>query len=448
MQATSQMIGSNPPNRGGNDLAAPKVLLLENSRWSVVALLAVRLAKAGINVSAVCPAHHPLLKTRAVRKIFPYSALRPLESLRAAVEAVRPDIIIPSDDRAVGHLHELYDQARQMGSSGHALAALIEKSVGSPDSYPVVSARYDLLKLAREEGLRVPNTEEIKSESDLKSWQERQGFPWVLKADGTGNGCGVRIAQSAEQAGQFLTELTRFYRLGRAIKRMSVNRDPFWLRPWWQGVRPSVIAQSYIDGHPANCGVFCWKGKVLAGIGVEVASETGPMAHASVTRVVDNADMMLCAERIARRLNLSGFFGLDFMIEKGTGLTYLIEMNPRPTRLSSLRLGKGRDLIGALFAQLTGQPLCEAPPVTQKDRIAYFPEAWGSENELLKSSYHDIPEGEDELMQELRQPWPRNTFLWRLADHVERLKHSFRQHFSKRRPTAQASLTLQHHSKP
>jgi hypothetical protein len=427
--------------------AAPKVLLLENSRWSVVAMLAVRLAKAGMNVFAVCPVHHPLLKTRAVQKIFPYSALHPLESLNDAVEAVNPDIIIPSDDRAVGHLHELYFRARQMGPSHAALAALIEKSIGSPDGYSIVSARYDLLRIAREEGLRIPETAPIKSESDLKSLQGRQGFPWVLKADGTGNGCGVRIARTPGEAVQFLAELTRYYRLGRAIKRMLVNRDPFWLRPWWQGVKPSVIVQSYIEGHPANCGVFCWKGKVLAGIGVEVASETGPMAHASVTRVVDNPDMMLCAERIARRLNMSGFFGLDFMIEKGTGLAYLIEMNPRPTRLSSLRLGKGRDLIGALVAQLTGQPVCEAPSVTQKDLIAYFPEAWDSKSELLESSYHDIPQGEDDLLQELRRPWPRTTLLWRLTDYAEQLKRSLGRHLTKRQTTARTDWAIQRHGK-
>jgi hypothetical protein len=438
------MTEHNGSDSGKNIAAVPKVLLAENSGWSVVALLAVRLASAGVHVSAVCPPRHLLHKTRAVREILPYSAFRPLESLSDAIEATRPDFIIPCDDRAIGHVHELHSGTVRRGASD--LTALIEKSLGSPDSYSVVSSRYELLRIAREEGLRVPDTEQINSESDLVSWQERHVFPWILKADTTGNGHGVRIAHSCGQAGNILAELTRFYRLGRAVKRMCVNRDSFWLRPWWQGVRPSVVVQSYIHGRPANCGVVCWKGKVLAGIAVEVVCETMPMAHSSVARVVNSPDMMLCAERIARRLNLSGFFGLDFMIEEGTNLTYLIEMNPRPTRLSSLRLGKGRDMIGALFAQLSGRPVQEVA-VTQKDTIAYFPEARTARSHLVESSYYDIPEGEPDLLQELRQPWYGTTLVWRLADQMERMKRSLWWPVSNRRQTDQGDWALQRHSK-
>ncbi|HEY1790624.1 MAG TPA: ATP-grasp domain-containing protein [Verrucomicrobiae bacterium] len=432
MQAKQQTSGRKEFNSGNNLTAAPRVLLAENSGWSVVAVLAVRLAKVGIHVSAVCPAHNPLLKTRAVSETFPYSALHPLDSLAAAIEAARPDFIIPCDDRAVPHVHELHARARLMGEAGRALAALIEKSLGSPESYPVVSSRYDLLRIAREEGLRVPDTEEINSESDLEAWQRQHAFPWVLKADTTGNGRGVRFVQKPGQSSRFLAELIQFYGLGRAIKRLFVNRDPFWVRPWWNGVKPAVIAQSYIQGRPANCGVLCWRGKILAGIGVEVFSETEAMAHASVVRVVDNPDMMLCAERIARRLNLSGFFGLDFMIEEGTGLTYLIEMNPRPTRLSSLRLGTGRDPIGAIYAQLSGQQIQSAPPVTRLNQIAYFPEVAEPGAKLLESCYHDVPEGEPELMRQLQRPWPTETVVWRLIDAVKLVKQFVRNHALKR----------------
>jgi predicted ATP-grasp superfamily ATP-dependent carboligase len=54
--------------------------------------------------------------------------------------------------------------------------------------------------------------------------------------------------------------------------------------------------------------------------------------------------MMFAAERLAHRLDLSGFFGLDFMIEDNTETTYPIEMNPRCTQFCHLQLGKGRDI--------------------------------------------------------------------------------------------------------
>ncbi len=247
------------------ETTAPRVLLTETSRWPSTALLALDLAKAGSDVSAVCPTRHPILKTGILRQTFHYSSFRPLKSLSDAIEATHPDFIIPCDDRAVEHLHELHAWARGAGRLGDKIAALIEKSLGPPESYPIVSARYDLLRIAREEGLRVPDTEQINSESDLKFWQGRKQFPWVLKADCTFGGRGVKIAHTPRQAARFLLELTRYYGAGRAIKRLCVNRDPFWLRPWWNSARPAISVQSFIHGRPANCGVVCWNGKVLAG---------------------------------------------------------------------------------------------------------------------------------------------------------------------------------------
>jgi predicted ATP-grasp superfamily ATP-dependent carboligase len=227
-------------------------------------------------------------------------------------------------------------------------------------------------------------------------------------------------------------ELTRYYTAGRAIKRLCVNRDPFWLRPWWNGTSPAICVQAYIQGRPANSAVVCWKGRVLAGIGVEVVSAAGSTGPASVVRVVDNPVMTLSAERIAARLRLSGFFSLDFMIEDGSGLTYLIEMNPRPTRVSCLRLGKGRDLIGALCAQLSGQPYQETPPVTQKNMIAYFPDAQDSNDELVEASFHDTPEGEPELVREFLKPWPPRGLFWHLFSQANRMKMFLRGSDSRR----------------
>jgi hypothetical protein len=403
-------------NRGA---IVPKVLLTDTNRWAGPARLAIGLAKAGCRISAVCPTRgHPLLSTRVVHETFPYSGLRPLESLAAAIEATEPQIIIPCDDRGVQHLHELYGRARSLGKSGTGLTNLIEYSLGSPESYPIVSARCDLLRIACEEGVRVPDTKLLKTADDLESWQSGHRLPWVLKGDGTFGGRGVRIAHTRMQAEKFFSEITRLFTGTRAIKRMIVNRDPFWLRPWWNNCRPAIIVQSHIQGRPANCAFVCWKGEVLAGIGVEVVSSEGLTGPANIVRVVDNSEMMLAAERIARRLGLSGFFGLDFMIEDRSGATYLIEMNPRCTPLSHLQLGKGRDMIEALGAQLSGRPLQETSPVTQNNMIAYFPQAWQCKSEFLQSSFQDVPQGEPDLVEDLLRPWPDRSLLYRIVSKV------------------------------
>jgi hypothetical protein len=396
-------------------MAAPQVLLTDTTTWSLSAQLAISLSHAGMDVFAVCQASgHPLLKTSVVRQVFPYHGLRPLDSLAAAIEATNPQIVIPCDDRAVEHLHELHARARRPGTSVSSVAALIERSLGPPESYPTVSARYDLLRIAHEEGLRVPATSVIRTAEDLKPWHSQQALPWVVKADGTWGGRGVKIAYTPEQAGQFFRELPRLFGAARALKRLIVNRDPFWLRSWWRRPRLAVSVQSYVQGRPANCAVFCWKGRVLAGFGVEVVSTDGQTGPATVVRVIDNPEMMLCAKRIASRLGLSGFFGLDFIIEDTSGAAYLIEMNPRCTPLCHLQLGKGRDMVEALWAQLSGQALRETPAVTQKAMIAYFPDAWNSQSKFLESSFHDIPLGEPALVQELLRPWQERSFLTRV----------------------------------
>src|ERR1700733_4574927 len=111
MQTNRQTTKYNDLKSGENVTTTPKVLLAETFRWPFVALFALDLANAGCHVSFVCSARHPALKTRAVRQTFPYSALRPLESLEVAIEAASPDFIVPCDDRAVENMPPLYTRA-------------------------------------------------------------------------------------------------------------------------------------------------------------------------------------------------------------------------------------------------------------------------------------------------------------------------------------------------
>jgi hypothetical protein len=401
---------------------ALKILLTDTTRWPAAARLAIGLTKAGFDVSAVCLSRgHPLRKTRAVGRTFAYSAFRPLRSLTAAIEATDPRIVIPCDDLAVQHLHELHAHARGLGPSGSRIAALVERSLGRPQSYPIVSARHDLIEFARAEGLRVPHTSLIRTMDDLQLCLAEHTLPLVMKADGTAGGRGVKIARTAEQAGQFFLELSRMSGTVRAVKCLYVDRDPFCLRPWWKGSSPAITAQAYIEGRPANCAVVCWEGRVLAGIAVEVIGAQGPTEPATVVRVVQNAEMMGAAERIAKRMGLSGFFGLDFMIEERSGAAYLIEMNPRCTPLCHLQLGSRGDMIAALAAQISGRPVRHTPPVTQNEVIAYFPQAWHCRSPFLQSGFQDIPRGEPDLVRELLRPRPERIFSSRRFDSLHRV---------------------------
>jgi glutathione synthase/RimK-type ligase-like ATP-grasp enzyme len=392
--------------------SAGRVLLTSTNDWSNGARLAMGFADAGCKVYAAYASGNPFSRTRAVDRSFSYSGLHPLKSLKTAIRVTRPHLLVPCDDLAVEHLHELHAWASDIGPAGKALTNLIERSIGHPDAYVTVSTRYTLMELALKEGLRVPHTALIRKVSDFEPWRAQHGFPWVLKLDGTSGGEGVRIAHTLDEAEHCFHSLSKLFRPVQTIKRVLAHGEFSPLRAAWKGFEPAIIVQRYIPGRAANCAVACWKGSMLAGIAVEVVSSKGPTGPACIVRVIDNREMLHCAKKIGRRLGTTGFFGLDFVLEAGTGAAYLLEMNPRSTPLSHFQLGHGRDLISALWAQASGNPIREKPAVTQCELIAYFPDAWTYGTEYLKSSFHDVPNGEPDLIRALLNPHSfRNSVL-------------------------------------
>src|SRR5580698_4027290 len=178
----------------------PTVLVATTDRWYPTVRLAMALANAGCKVEAVCPSRHPVAKTRAVPRPYLYRGITPLKSFTEAIAATKPDFILPGDDLATRHLHELHRRNRQKGRAGAAICELIERSLGAPESFPIVYARTNFMELARKEGIRVPETQIIADLNDLKNRIDRLGFPLVLKADGTSGGDGVRVVHTAKEA--------------------------------------------------------------------------------------------------------------------------------------------------------------------------------------------------------------------------------------------------------
>jgi glutathione synthase/RimK-type ligase-like ATP-grasp enzyme len=402
--------------------SSPKVLLADTNRWDLGARLAIGLARIGCTVSAVCPSNgHTLLVTRAVKRAFPYRASNPLESLRAAIEKSDPDIVVPCCDRSVEHLHQLYGNASKEGAAGEKIVRLIENSLGDPRGYRIVTSRYDLLSLAQEEGISVPETTRVSSSADLDLWRTSKSNACVVKVDGTWGGLGVRTLRELDPSERVWDEITKTSRLTRAIKRLMVNRDAFFMSAWMNHTERPIIAQKFIGGRPANCTVFAWKGKVIALIAVEVLRSDGSTGPASVVHLIQNAEIRKAAERIAVRLGISGFFGLDFILEESTGRAYLIEMNARLAPPCYLRFEKGRDLIGAMWASVSGQPIPDSVRVTESDIIAYQAQTL-QKDDTPAGCYYPEPEDEPELVREMQNPFPNRTLLFRLVQLFDRIK--------------------------
>ena len=331
------------------------------------------LANAGCTVESVCPSGHPLDKTKSLRPRYVYNGLTPLKSFAAAIAETKPDLIVPGDDLAARHLHDLYDRARRRGKASEPICALIERSLGASASFPVVSERATFIKLAQEEGIRVPNTEVISNLNELREWVARMGLPMVLKADNTSGGDGVRIAHTLEDAECAFRKLQAPPLLARAAKRALIDHDPTLVLPSLLRRRSVVNAQTYVAGREATSTIACWKGTVLASLHFAVINKAQQTGHATVVRLLENPEMSLAAERMVRRLNLSGLHGLDFLIETDTGNAYLIEINPRATQVGHLTLGPGRDFLPPYTQPCPGKLFKRHQRLRKTTRSLFFP---------------------------------------------------------------------------
>lgn len=378
----------------------PTALIATTTRWFPTARLVVALSNAGFTVDAVCPSDHPLDKTGVVRKIFRYRGLDALASFAEALDAAKPDLIVPGDDLATEHLHVLHDRETRNGAAGAELCRSIERSLGAPESFSIVNARAKLIEIAESEGVRVPKTAVIRDQKDLKNWVAQAGLPTVLKADGSSGGCGVRVVRNLEEAQRALRPLQAPPLLARALKRGLLDRDPTLVWPSLRRRRSVVNAQVFVAGREATTAVACRNGEILACLHFEVINKVGSSGHASVVRLIENAEMSNAAERIARRLKLSGVHGFDFMLEERTGDAYLIEINPRATQVGHLTLGAGRDIPAALHSAVSGQAVRPAAKVTNDDTIALFPQEWlrDPSSAFLQSAYHDVPWDKPDLI--------------------------------------------------
>jgi hypothetical protein len=399
------------------------ILLTTTLQLPSTARLALALAKAGCKVALAAAGDHPARHTSAVTQHFDYAPIRQSRALQHAIERSAPDLIMPCDDRALRHLHSLH-----AATSDLAIRRLLEDSLSAPASFAAAERRHEFLDLAAREGIRIPTTKAVRGLADLRQWAGQEGFPAVVKADGTWAGQGVRIVGSLAEAQEAYRALTKPVSGLRAIRDMLVDRDPFWVMPWLARTRPLISVQRYIDGWPANCGVACWRGQVIAGTYVEVVQAESRTGASSVVRIIDNPDMRQAAERIVAALGLTGLVGFDFMIDAATGSALLIEMNARCTPICPVPLGPGRDLVEALAARVTGRPEMARAPATDLDMLAFFPDLWQQDpgSDYLRTAFHDVPWDEPALLRALLKPEFRDRYwftrklrpLWRLLRRV------------------------------
>ena len=405
-------------NLGDGELS---VLIVAAKWWPSSARLASALSRRKCRVTVLCPKGHPLSYVLGL-ELRHYSGFASMASLRRSLIETQPDVVVPCDDGAVAQLHELHNREP-------SLRHLIETSIGPPDGYPIVSSRYRLLSTALELGIRVPKTDLISRQEDLEGWHESESSTSVLKVDGESGGNGVRICHSLDQSLAAWKELAAPVSISTALKRHIVDRDPLAI---WTSRRKNprqVTIQKFIAGQPANSMILCREGKVLSALTLVVIASEGPTGAATVVRLVQNDSMAQAGERLASKLNLTGFFGLDFILAPDSNNAYLIELNPRCTQVGHLTFSNRGSLADVFFATWHNQPVPISidPPIGSQN-VALFPQAQaagGICHQLLKLSFHDVPWEEPRLVSELMKgPWPQRQRLARLYHSLRPLRIS------------------------
>jgi hypothetical protein len=371
------------------------------------ARLASAFSKVGAKVSCIVPHGSPVSKVRLVEECFHYSSRRPLTALTEAITSSKADLIIPCDDRVVEHLHRLH--AISATSEDLQLSAFIERSLGSASGYSTTSNRGDLLRLAQNLGIRIPETRIIRTKEELHTFGEQYGFPLVLKVDGTWGGTGVRIVTSEKEAGQAFADLTGPLPWSTLLQHIC-SHDFFPVFSKARERHEHVTAQVYVDGTAANTMLACWEGKVLDLLSVETLFAAELLGSSTIVRTISAPDMERAGRLLVETLSISGFCGLDFMIESKSGTVFLIELNPRATQNGHLEPGGRSSLVKTLYGQLNGDPPLETP--FYEETIAFFPHILraGTNIPILSSSkvFQDVPLDEPELVAELmRRPWNR-----------------------------------------
>lgn len=357
-----------------------------------------------------------MLSVSSVKELFKYSALSPTRAVADALRAMQPDLIVPCDDRALAHLHALH----ALVTNDDGLHQLIERSLGSPTGYAAARSRGQALHLAAKDGSLEPASRELHSEADVRDWCANRSFPAVVKADGTWGGAGVVSVDSPTSALAAYRRLSRPLATWRVAKFLLSNRDPFPLRGWLDRTRPGVIGQDFVKGRGANIMVACWQGEVLASVSAVARKTKEDFGAATIVELISHPEMEAAATRLVRRLRISGFCGVDFILEEGSDRAIMIELNPRATQLGHLPFGPGGSLVSVLLSRLRGEAVSAAAGtrIAEHGTVAFFPQAWlaDADSPLLSDAYLDIPWHEPKLLAELlRRPKDVRSFLARVT---------------------------------
>jgi len=223
----------------------PNVLVATALLWPNAVRLCRAFREVGFEVGAIALPQHPVHRSKAPDRTFEYRPKAPLDSLREAIANQAPDIIIPCDDRIVGHLCAL----RVFGDNN--TSALIDTSLGRGSASCIIAKRAALGEISRLPEVDVPRTDNVATVSDLQDWVRGFGLPAILKLDGSWGGNDVVLLRRESEIRRAFWEMRFRQSVLRSVKHYVTRKDVEAL----SRLRSAISVQSFVPGKPANATV-------------------------------------------------------------------------------------------------------------------------------------------------------------------------------------------------
>ncbi|HET8832482.1 MAG TPA: hypothetical protein VFN86_10425 [Casimicrobiaceae bacterium] len=373
-------------------MAVPVLLVSTATRWYGTARTPRALSKAGFDVTLLTPRKSLAETSRFVNRVayLPDHAT-PLEwihAVAATVRAVSPRQMMPCDDvsfRLLAML-ALSPPPQMQPQLQQELAGLVRASLGEPAHYRTSVDKTLIYAAAERAGVRVPEHVVIATVEDSLGFADRHGYPLVVKRPYTTAGDGVRIVEN-EAA------------LRDAVSILGApNVDD--LEP---DASRRLVVQRYIAGGLCYQNVAAWQGRYLAGYaGDRLEAHGGPMTPGTVVRYHDAPPLREFSIQLVEAFGMTGLFTSEYIIEKETGLPYLIEINRRISPGTHFGAVMNVDLCAALHAAMhDGISPSRSRLDEGEERIfVQFPAEWlrNPQSPWLRRHPVDVPWDDPELL--------------------------------------------------
>ena len=324
-------------------------------------LLIQGFARRGAQVTA---ADHRRISTGKLSKFtsrritLPSLAREPHAYLDAVLNELRRgsyDLLVPSFEESI-----LFAQHRATIQEWTRVFLTDYSTMLGVHHKPSLYARCDEL------GIPAPTSAAPRTAADVESAIPHLRFPVILKLPAGNNSHGITYAHDPAELRARFSQLT-----GEA-------------RRW--GTEPPLV-QNVVDGDPIYTLMFCDRGRKLGEIIYKPLRTFPAKGGTSAHRIaVDHPEIARSTARLAEATAWTGFLGLDFLVDKQTGVPYLIDANPRANPGVSLGYLAGIDWPVFYLDLLAGREPTPAPAKTGvRDRSWLLDFAW-----LMEDSRFDL----------------------------------------------------------